>query len=224
MSDFQRYAVYYLPGEGTLSSFGAKWLGWDIARGAQVEQFAIKGLEEATSTPRKYGFHGTLKPPFRLADGAAFDALKDEVQALAREMAPVRLDGLRLSQIGKFLALVPEGRTDAISGLAFACVARLDHMRRPPDPRELERRRANGLTARQEVLLRDYGYPYVADEFRFHLTLTGSLDPALMERMEAAARALLPEVPRPYMIGSIALVGERGDGMFEEVHRYTLAG
>jgi hypothetical protein len=38
---------------------------------------------------------------------------------------------------------------------------------------ELEKRRTAGLSARQEELLSVWGYPYVMDEFRFHMTLTG---------------------------------------------------
>ena len=48
---------------------------------------------------------------------------------------------------------------------------------RPPGAAELERRRKAGLSAAQEKMLLRWGYPYVLDEFRFHLTLTGRLQP-----------------------------------------------
>ncbi len=41
--------------------------------------------------------------------------------------------------------------------------------------KELQRRRAANLTPRQEFLLMHWGYPYVLDEFRFHMTLTRRL-------------------------------------------------
>ena len=66
---FTRYAIYYLPPAGALADFGARWLGWDVRRGAAAVQLDLPGLRDATEAPRKYGFHGTLKPPFRLAEG-----------------------------------------------------------------------------------------------------------------------------------------------------------
>ena len=39
----------------------------------------------------------------------------------------------------------------------------------------------SGLTDRQEALLTQWGYPYVMEEFRFHITLTGALDPAHLD-------------------------------------------
>ncbi len=50
-----------------------------------------------------------------------------------------------------------------------------DAYRAPPDAAELAKRHAAGLTPRQAELLARWGYPYVLDEFRFHLTLTGSI-------------------------------------------------
>lgn len=224
MSDFQRYAVYYLPENRELAAFGASWLGWDVAQGAPVGQPGIEGIEAATRTPRKYGFHGTLKPPFRLAEGTDVAGLQADIAALAATTPPVEISGLILSRIGRFLALVPLGEAEGLARLAFACVTRLDRFRRPAGAEELARRRAAGLTARQDALLLKWGYPYVAEEFRFHLTLTGQLAEPERDRIQAAAAARLPDLPRPFPITSIALAGERPDGFFREIHRYTLTG
>src|SRR3546814_13524543 len=59
--------------------------------------------------------------------------------------------------------------------LADAAVQRLDALRAPLTPREIERRLQSRLSPRQEALLGRWGYPYVFDEFRFNMTLTGSL-------------------------------------------------
>ncbi len=224
MSEFQRYAVYYLPDDKALADFGASWLGWDVVRGCEVAQPVVHGIGKATLTPRKYGFHGTLKPPFRLAEGKEFAGLEASVGALASGTSPVELDGLKLSRIGAFLALTPEGDTSALGRLAFACVRELDDFRRPAGTEELARRRASGLTDRQDAFLVEWGYPYVGEEFRFHLTLTGKLDPAAQTSMAEAVEAHLPPLSRPFTIGSIALTGEGLDGRFREIHRYTLTG
>ncbi len=120
MSDFQRFAIYYLPDDPVLAAFGASWLGWDVATGEPAAQPDVPGIEGFTATPRKYGFHGTLKPPFRLNDGKGADELADDIGAFAKATAPVALDGLVLSRIGKFLALTPDGDTSALATLAFA--------------------------------------------------------------------------------------------------------
>jgi putative phosphonate metabolism protein len=224
MSDFQRFAIYYLPDDRALAAFGARWLGWDVEAGAAVAHPSVEGIEGFTATPRKYGFHGTLKPPFRLADGTDADGLADDLTRFAARTAPVQIDGLELSKIGKFLALVPEGDTAALADLAFACVRDFDHFRRPAEAAELELRRASGLTPRQDALLLEWGYPYVADEFRFHLTLTGKLDPADQATAFEAVQSHLPDLPRPYHISSVALAGERADGRFQLIHRYALTG
>ncbi|WP_172291871.1 DUF1045 domain-containing protein [Pseudoruegeria sp. HB172150] len=224
MSDYVRYAIYYLPPEGPLAEFGAAWLGWDVDRGVPVPQPEVAGIGDATATPRKYGFHGTLKPPFRLADGTSPEALFEAAEALVADLAPVHLEALVPGALGHFLALKPAGDTVALAALAGRCVADLDAFRGPQSEAELERRRRAGLTEGQEAMLRKWGYPYVFGEFRFHMTLTGRLAPDELARFQAEVDTHLPELPRPYVVDQIAVAGERPDGMFETVHRYTLAG
>ncbi|MEQ9037317.1 MAG: DUF1045 domain-containing protein [Silicimonas sp.] len=224
MSGFQRYAVYHLPDDAALAAFGASWLGWDVATGTTCGQPPIDGIDELTATPRKYGFHGTLKPPFRLAVGMTAENLGNQVAALAARTAAIRLDSIQLATLSRFLALVPAGDVTALDRLAFKCVTELDAYRAPPTEGEMQKRRTAGLTLRQEAHLSQWGYPYVGDEFRFHLTLTGKLDEPELARMGDAVAAILPALPRPFEIGSISLVGEGKDGEFKQIHRYALTG
>lgn len=217
--------MYYLPDDDAFATFGAAWLGWDVDRGMPVPHLeADVDLDAITATPRKYGFHGTLKPPFRLAEGTTAEGLLQAVADLAATAPPVTLEALKIAQIGSFLALVPAGGTEGLAALAGRIVTELDHFRAPAREAELARRRKAGLSARQDELLLKWGYPYVLDEFRFHLTLSGSLDPEALAAARAAAADLLPDLPRPYPITSIALAGERSDGMFQTIHRYALSG
>jgi putative phosphonate metabolism protein len=224
MTDHVRFAVYYLPPAGPLARFGAGWLGWDAARGAAAEQPDLPGIERITAAPRRYGFHATLKPPFRLAEGRRRAGLAQAVADLAARTPPARCAGLRLGRLGRFLALVPEGDAAELGRVAAACVADLDGFRAPPSAAELERRRKARLSDRQEALLARWGYPHVMEAFRFHMTLTGSLPEADLPAIEAALAGRLPDLPAPFVLDRIALVGERGDGMFEELGRYALTG
>lgn len=226
---FIRYAVYFTPRQGPLAAFGAAWLGWDSARGQRVPHPQIGGVPrpvaEMTATPRKYGLHATIKPPFRLAEGRTEGDLATALSDLTQRLAPVVLDALDLCRIGGFLALVPQGDTAALSALAAEVVRGLDPLRAPLSPHDLARRRAPGLTPRQDDLLRDWGYPYVMEEFRFHITLSGKMATQDLDAIEAAlAPRVIPLLPRPFVISDLTLSGEDEDGMFHDIHRYTLAG
>ncbi|MEM7379004.1 MAG: DUF1045 domain-containing protein [Pseudomonadota bacterium] len=221
---YSRFALYDLPADAELARHGAAWLGWDAERGTVCDSPTLPGLDDVTMTPRKYGFHGTLKAPFRLVDGVDLDALKEAVAALALCTAPARCDGLRVATLGRFLALVPVGDASDVSALAARCVTALDRFRATPSDAELARRRAAGLTPAQDALLLEWGYPHVLEAFRFHITLTGALDADALNAWYATAVSFLPALPAPYTISSLALVGEREDGHFELLERYALTG
>lgn len=226
MTDFRRYAVYYTPPPGALADFGAGWLGWDVAAGCRVpRQIEVEGAEDITTTPRRYGFHATLKPPFRLAEGRTVGALAEAVADVAASTPPVREARLHMERLGPFLALVPGSDHAPFSRLGDALVRDIDPFRMPPSAAEITRRRAAGLTPAQDAHLLRWGYPYVFEEFRFHMTLSGKLDPATAERVETAlAPGLAEVVPDPFEITEVTLAGEDEDGYFHELHRYTLAG
>lgn len=224
---FTRYAIYFAPpAQAAWSQFATSWLGWDMESGREVTHPAISGLDIATITqvPRKYGLHATMKPPMRLAEGHSFEALHDACQTLAANQKPVSLEGLEIARLGRFLALRPIGDESALNALAAACVKELDAFRAPLTEADLEKRRANGLTAEQDAHLVKWGYPYVLDQFRFHITLTGKLPKAELPAVEAAlTEQLQPLLPRPFEISDLALMGEAEDGRFHLIHRYALA-
>ncbi|MBC7138286.1 MAG: DUF1045 domain-containing protein [Defluviimonas sp.] len=229
MKEFQRYAIYWAPEPGPLAEFGAAWLGWDAARGIDRVQPPLPGLPrplaELTEAPRRYGFHATLKPPFRLVEGTTPEGLSGAVRRLAASLAPVTLDGLALRRLGGFLALVPTGDTAALEALAATLVAELDPWRAALTPEAMMRRQSARLTDAQKDLLDRWGYPYVMEEFRFHLTLTGALPEAEARALEALlAPVVAPLLPRPLAIRDICLFGEAGDGRFHLLHRYELSG
>lgn len=175
-----RYAIYFAPAPGSaLAGFGASVIGYDAATGAEVGflpelvgRFAQ--WREAVAEPSRYGFHATLKAPFALATGVSEVDLLDEVVALARRLETVELGPLGIAEIGSFLALVPSDQS-AAQALAQAVVEGLDQLRAPLSAADRARRLQAPLSARQVEFLDRWGYPYVADEFRFHMTLSGPL-------------------------------------------------
>ncbi len=226
MDEFKRYGLYVVP-EGPFFDAGSSWLGWDSMAGVAVAHPVVANLPEPpdalTATPGKYGFHGTIKPPFYLAPGTTVPALDRAARAFCAGRAPVVVPALKVCRMDGFVALKPSEWSDALADLAGAAVAALDAFRAPPSDAELARRRKAGLTNRQDKMLQTWGYPYVMEEFRFHMTLTGRTD-----NVEAVRAALAvhfaPILPEPFVIDSLALMGEAVDGAFHVVHRYALSG
>ena len=220
-----RYAIYYAPPSGSgLARFGASWLGWDADAGAAcAHPDTPVDVATLTERPRKYGFHGTLKPPFRLAEGMTLEALDTDIRALAARRQPFVTAPLVLRRLGPFFALVVSEPSDDLAALAAACVRELDPFRAPLTEADLAKRRAGGLSQRQEALLAEWGYPYVMEEFRFHLTLSGPVASEEAERVEAPLRALTaPYCVEPFQVQDLTLFGEREDGAFEIIRRYPL--
>lgn len=225
---FRRYGIYYTPRPGALAEFGAAWLGWDVASGTQVPHPSIDGLplpvEDITATPRKYGLHGTIKPPFFLANGTNETELSDAFATLCASLQPITLDGLKLTRIGSFIALTIDGDQTPLATLAGQAVRDIDAFRAPPSEAELARRRKSNLSPRQDELLAQWGYPYVMDEFRFHITLSGRLGRDAEAVIDALTPHITPLLPTPFGVDSLTLVGEDDDGMFREIQRHTLTG
>lgn len=224
MDQMQRFAVYYAPRPGAFATRANEWLGWDPATGQALPQPQVPGIADPaaiTADPRRYGFHGTIRAPFRLAEGVTADSAAAIVAALAARLAPVTCEGLTLENLHGFLALTPRGCEAALLELGAAVVEGTNALRAPLSEAEIARRRPESLSPRQRELLHRWGYPYVMEEFRFHLTLTDRLaDPAPV--MTALGAHFADVLPRPFVIEDLCLFGEDAAGRFHLLHRYAL--
>lgn len=229
LGDYRRYAIYWAPESGTpLARFGASWFGWDPERRREVPRVELdlpSPLAPVNGRAARYGLHATLRSPFALRPGATAEALDAALGGFAARSAPVQLPPLRLDDHLGFLSLRPCGAAPAVDELAARCVMEFHPFAAPPDAAELRRRRAAGLDAREEALLQRWGYPYVLDAFRFHLTLTGPLQPEMAASVGAALRRPLRGcLDQPLRIASLCLFGDPGGGPFHLVRRYALSG
>jgi putative phosphonate metabolism protein len=198
----ERFAIYYAPSATSpLWDRASAWLGRDSSNG-QLFDGPVGGIERArllnlTQSVNRYGFHATIKPPMMLAPGTNIDALRQALADFAATRAPVRLGQLRIASLDGFLALIADGENLELQDLAAHVVEHFEPFRAPLSMRDRNARASRGLTPRQEELLDGYGYPYVFDEFRFHMTLTDRLAEADHEEIASAARnwfgALLAE-------------------------------
>lgn len=222
---FTRYAIYYTA-EGALARQGAAWLGWDVDQGrlSPHPQLATLDVASITQAPRKYGFHATLMAPFRLTNGTDEKGLHAAVATLANQMDIAKVEGLKVTALGRFLALTPKGDDTAIKHLAARVVTSLDTFRTPLSPDDLSRRRKSNLSPAHEANLLRWGYPHVLDQFQFHMTLTSRLPRADLARVQQAVETHFdPVLPRPFQVNALTLVAQRADDMFVTLKRYPLA-
>lgn len=180
MARYPRYAIYYAPAaDHPLHRFGSGVIGYDACRGREVPLLdglkAVEGWRELTEDARRYGFHATLKPPFALARGQSEAGLRAACSEFATMTRRIPVIAPVVGSLDGFIAVIPVQPVEQLTALARDCVADFDHFRAPLTDDDRRRRNPSALTSRQRDYLERWGYPYVMEEFRFHMTLTGRL-------------------------------------------------
>jgi putative phosphonate metabolism protein len=215
-----RYAIYFAPDRASpWRRFGAHWLGRDEYSGADLPQpqlahIAADELTRITAQPRRYGFHATLKAPFRLAEACEESHLRTRLAGLASGIKAVPLGPMRIALLDDFVALVPQNPSKAVEHLAATCVTYLDDLRAPMREDERARRHARRLDPREAELLDRYGYPHVLERFRLHLTLTGPVDAQTAQRVTQAVNPIVARLNEeaPLWLDCLCVYVERTPG------------
>ncbi len=198
-----RYALYFSPVTNSpLASFGAASLGRsaitprpDNVGSPHPDKSRWLSL---TQSPAHYGFHATLKAPFELRPGITVEGLAQELQQLVKTLSPIPLNGLAPRHLSGFAALTLTAQPASLRDLAQQIVETFEPYRQPLSDEDIQRRTRQGLTPRQVKLLKQFGYPYVDDEFRFHMTLTGPLsdqDQDYVEWLKTLYRQFVTDTP-----------------------------
>jgi hypothetical protein len=210
-----RYAIFFAPSPDTLLwKLGCLWHGRDPETGRSLRPPPPVGMnaarqDEITRSARHYGFHATLKPPFAPKAGTRIDDLEAGLAGYAAGASAIVAPALEFSRIGGFLALTLTGPCPALDRLCARCVADFDGWRAEESAAKVEERRRAGLTPRQEALLGRWGYPYVMEEFRFHMTLTMWLEEPELSLVERHLRGLFRSVlAMPLYIDRVVLFEE----------------
>ncbi|MEO1199758.1 MAG: DUF1045 domain-containing protein [Pseudomonadota bacterium] len=192
-----RYAIYWAPEEsGALGQAGVSWFGrtaCKITADARAPLVASSIDACHLAGPGRYGFHATLKAPFRLIEGQEASALHRDLAVFASDRAPVPVGRLMLTWFGPYLVLRPEDDSGgaAAGRLAGDVVETFSRFRAGLSDTEKNRRQPAMLTARQRDHLETWGYPFVFEEYRFHLTLAGPVqDGDMQHKVELAARSV----------------------------------
>jgi putative phosphonate metabolism protein len=213
----ERFAIYFAPSATSdLWERAATWLGRDASDG-DVFDGPVAGIERArllnlTQSANRYGFHATLKAPMALADGAAEADLREALTAFVARHQPLDLGLPKITSLGGFLALTV-AEQDALQDFAAHVVEDFDVFRAPMSVKDRAARVGKGLSERQIELLDAYGYPYVFEEFRFHMTLTDRLDEAdAADIASAAGTWFAPVLEEPLLLDRLSLFHEADAG------------
>ena len=225
-----RYAIYFAPAPETpLWRTASRIIGRDAATGESLPFPDLAPCDaddwaDITVDPRRYGFHATLKAPFELAPDRDETLLVETARAFAATRRSFAVADLGVATLKSFVALVPATRNRDLDALAADCVVAFEPFRAPLTPAERARRVA-GLTDPRHVASVDrWGYPWVFEDFRFHMTLTGSLAEDRRDEIRDALSSLLGETARPLLVDAICIyVQPRRDGPFGILERLPFA-
>lgn len=226
---FVRYGIYYTPQPGTpLAAFGRSWFG-RANDGVTLQAFSAAGLstcvQKPAAAPSGYaGLHSVFKAPFALRDGIGSDALKARLISFARRRRSVETGPLTLARAGRYLVLRPVEPRPALDWLAAQCLAAFDGFAKSPSRAEREPHQGPQLNDHQRVLLKSFGDPHVLSEYRFHVTLTGPLETAHLERVAQALWPMLEEIcASGVAVDGLSLFGETTAGKaMRLIGRYRL--
>jgi putative phosphonate metabolism protein len=180
-----RYALYFTPSKADpLNGLASRWLGRDAFTGELFPASPFGGLnaderDALTEEPRRYGFHATLKAPFELAASVTESDLMGVAGDFAARTAPFVVPKLVLGQLGRFFALVPDWVYPELQDFSANVVRAFEPLRASLSSADIARRKPDQLDEAHRANLLRWGYPYVMDQFRFHMTLTG---PVAVER------------------------------------------
>ncbi len=226
----ERFAIYFAPAAtSNLWERAATWLGRDAADGDTFEG-PVAGIDRnrllnLTQSANRYGFHATLKAPMALVEGAGEAELRAALTQFAARHRPVALGKLKLASLHGFLALMVDGENEALQDFAAHVVEDFDPFRAPMSVKD-RAARAKGLSERQIELLDAYGYPYVFEEFRFHMTLTDRLSEADAAEVTPAANTwFAPVLEESVVLDRLSLFHEQEAGKpFRRVGDFKLEG
>lgn len=227
MNEIPRYAIYYAPtAEDPVWKLGSEWLGRDAYTGKNINRRNFSGISDEdidrlTASPARYGFHATLKAPFRLQAGQTEANLIERLDTFAQSQDAFDVN-LEVQSLGQFVALRLMDGNEAMTSLHTSCVIEFDDFRAPMSEADIQRRRRVSLSPRQDERMLKWGYPYIFDDFRWHMTLSSKITSGHTREKYLATLSELfgPVLAKPHTIGGVAIYRQVSqDAHFKVLHR-----
>lgn len=215
-----RVAIYFTPDrDHPLTRRAAEWLGRD-AFDDRATRPPDASIDPYVSGPARYGFHATLKAPFRLAPGRSIDELHAELTRYSPSRDDIAVGRLRIRRIEGFFALTAQYPSPQLAGLKDHLCAGFEPFRAPLSEADVVRRRPETLTARQRDNPQRWFYHHTGPDFRFHMTLTNAVaDEGEAHSLEQRLHDHFgPVLRKPIVIDALTLFVEPRPGEHFQVH------
>ena len=236
MTNYKRVAIYFLPKKNSsLENFGKNLLGRDINKKKKIsltrrqKYFINRGftyfdeLKDYCEEPAKYGFHATLKAPFRLKRNVKTKNFYDVISHIAAQHSRFKIKGLKIVYSKKFTFIISRKPNKLLINLENDLVKHLDTFRAELNKTEIKKRIPDSLTFKQNKYLKEWGYPFVFDQFKFHMTLMNQNNNKLSNKQKLELEKLIYKISNNVIeFNEISLLGENKNGHFEEIKRFKL--
>jgi hypothetical protein len=236
MTNYKRVAIYFLPKKNSsLENFGKNLLGRDINKKKKIsltrrqKYFINRGftyfdeLKDYCEQPAKYGFHATLKAPFRLKRNVKTKNFYDVISHIAAQHSRFKIKGLKIVYSKKFTFITSRKPNKLLINLESDLVKHLDTFRAELNKTEIKKRIPDSLTFKQNKYLKEWGYPFVFDQFKFHMTLMNQNNNKLSNKQKLELEKLIYKISNNVIeFNEISLLGENKNGHFEEIKRFKL--
>ena len=236
MTNYKRVAIYFLPKKNSsLENFGKNLLGRDINKKKKIsltrrqKYFINRGftyfdeLKDYCEQPAKYGFHATLKAPFRLKRNVKTKNFYDVISHIAAQHSRFKIKGLKIVYSKKFTFITSRKPNKLLINLESDLVKHLDTFRAELNKTEIKKRIPDSLTFKQNKYLKEWGYPFVLDQFKFHMTLMNQNNNKLSNKQKLELEKLIYKISNNLLeFNEISLLGENKNGYFEEIKRFKL--
>ena len=236
MTNYKRVAIYFLPKKNSsLENFGKNLLGRDINKKKKIsltrrqKYFINRGftyfdeLKDYFEQPAKYGFHATLKAPFRLKRNVKTKNFYDVISHIAAQHSRFKIKGLKIVYSKKFTFITSRKPNKLLRNLENDLVKHLDTFRAELNKTEIKKRIPDSLTFKQNKYLKEWGYPFVFDQFKFHMTLMNQNNNKLSNKQKLELEKLIYKISNNVIeFNEISLLGENKNGHFEEIKRFKL--
>ena len=236
MTNYKRVAIYFLPKKNSsLENFGKNLLGRDINKKKKIsltrrqKYFINRGftyfdeLKDYCEEPAKYGFHATLKAPFRLKRNVKTKNFYDVISHIAAQHSRFKIKGLKIVYSKKFTLITSRKPNKLLINLENDLVKHLDTFRAELNKTDIKKRIPDSLTIKQNKYLKEWGYPFVFDQFKFHMTLMNQNNNKLSNKQKLELEKLIYKISNNVIeFNEISLLGENKNGHFEEIKRFKL--
>ena len=236
MTNYKRVAIYFLPKKNSsLENFGKNLLGRDINKKKKIsltrrqKYFINRGftyfdeLKDYCEQPAKYGFHATLKAPFRLKRNVKTKNFYDVISHIAAQHSRFKIKGLKIVYSKKFTLITSRKPNKLLINLENDLVKHLDTFRAELNKTEIKKRIPDSLTFKQNKYLKEWGYPFVLDQYKFHMTLMNQNNNKLSNKQKLELEKLIYKISNNLLeFNEISLLGENKNGYFEEIKRFKL--